>query len=108
VAQRCRGGDGKWCGGVDVVFGGGWEKRDRDGGGKTCTVLVKVGGKGRNSDLKIGHVRVQLECNRSYVGAFDRIYAECVCEIGQYGRTNANEFERSSVSTFECKGCVRM
>jgi hypothetical protein len=33
----------------------------------------------RNSDLEIGHVRVQLACDRSYIGVFDRIHAEGVC-----------------------------
>jgi late competence protein required for DNA uptake (superfamily II DNA/RNA helicase) len=31
---------------------------------------------------------------------------ECVCEIGRCGQTNAGEFERKPVSTFECTGCA--
>jgi hypothetical protein len=37
------------------------------------------GEKGKNNDLKIGHVRVQLECVRKYVSTFDRTRAECMC-----------------------------
>jgi hypothetical protein len=44
-----------------------------------CTAQVKMGGRGRNSDLKIGHVKVQLECVRTYISAFDRTCAECMC-----------------------------
>jgi hypothetical protein len=33
----------------------------------------------RKSDLKIGHVKVQLECVRTYVSAFDRTRVECIC-----------------------------
>jgi hypothetical protein len=48
-------------GGMEVGCLGVTEKREKWRG--TCTTLVKVGGKRRNSDLKIGHVRVQLKCN---------------------------------------------
>jgi hypothetical protein len=33
----------------------------------------------KNSDLEIGDVRVQLECVRTYIGAFDRTHAKCMC-----------------------------
>jgi hypothetical protein len=36
------------------------------------------GEKGKNSDLKIGHVRVQFVCIRTYVSAFDRTCVGCV------------------------------
>jgi hypothetical protein len=42
-------------------------------------VLQKMGGKGRKSDLKIGHVKVQLECVQTYISAFDLTRAECMC-----------------------------
>jgi hypothetical protein len=129
VAQRCRGGDGKRCSGVEVVVLGVFGRRENGDGGGECTARGRWGKEGVNSDLKIGHVRVQLECDRLYVGVFDRIRAkgvcenglcvrtyrvcsnacvqECVCVMGRCGRTNASEFECSSVSTFERKGCVR-
>jgi hypothetical protein len=47
--------------------------------GRRCTVLLKVCGRGRNNDLKIGHVRFQLECVRTYVSAFDYTRAEYIC-----------------------------
>jgi hypothetical protein len=80
-----------WCwkvirgGGTKVGCLGVMEKREKWRG--TCTKLVRVGGKMRNSDLKIGHVRVQLKCDRSYVGAFDRIRAEGVSKNGLFVRT---------------------
>jgi hypothetical protein len=72
----------------------------------------------RKSDLKIGHVKVKLECVRTYVSAFDRTRAECicgkcalrsnlrglherVCVMGCCGRTHEGEFVRSPVYTFE-------
>jgi hypothetical protein len=114
-------------GGTEVGCLGVMEKREKWRG--TCTERGR-NEKGRwNSNLKIGHMRVQLACDRSYVGVFSRIRVEgecvqwalcsnvqgafnacmqeCVCVMGRYGRTNASEFERSSVSTFERKGCVQ-
>jgi hypothetical protein len=64
-------------------FGGVWEKKDGDGGGRCVYGTVNVGGGGggkkENSDLKIGHVRPKYECVRTYVSAFVRICGECVC-----------------------------
>jgi hypothetical protein len=37
------------------------------------------GEKGKNSDLKIGHIRVQLECIQTYISVFDHTHAECMC-----------------------------
>jgi hypothetical protein len=67
-------------GGMEVGCLGVTKRREKWRG--TCTALVKVGGKGRNSDLKIGHVTVQLECDQLYVSVFDRIRVEGVCENG--------------------------
>jgi hypothetical protein len=65
---------------VEVVVCGGFGRREyRDGGGE-CMTWGRWGKEGVNSDLKIGHVRVQLKCDRSYMGAFDRICAKGVCE----------------------------
>jgi hypothetical protein len=51
------------------------EKRKKNGGNLyDCEEM-----RGGNSDLKIGHVRLQLECVRTYVSAFDRTHAECIC-----------------------------
>jgi hypothetical protein len=62
VAQRCRGGDGKRCGGVEVVVL--W--RECDGGrgesGEWVYSAVEEMRKKENSDLKIGHVRPKYEC----------------------------------------------
>jgi hypothetical protein len=56
----------------------------------------------RKSDLKEGHVRAKNECDRTFVSAFDRIRAACVCQVG-------STFERIGyVQTHECKKvCVR-
>jgi hypothetical protein len=54
------GGGGFWILGSLEVFG-------CDGGrGEVCTAGGKWGG-GKNSDLKIGHVRLQLECVRPHL-----------------------------------------
>jgi hypothetical protein len=58
---------------------------------KKCTVL---GGRGRNSDLKIGYVRVQLECVRTYIYAFDRTRAECMCVKWALRSNVQGKFER--------------
>jgi hypothetical protein len=59
------------------------------------------------------HIRAACVCvkwalHSNVQGAFERMCAGvCVCVMGHCGRTNASEFERNSVSTFERKGCVR-
>jgi hypothetical protein len=55
------------------------EKKTEMEGEGDCTALQEMGGKGRKNDLKIGHVKVQLECVRTFVSAFDRTRAECMC-----------------------------
>jgi hypothetical protein len=50
--------------------------------GEECgkTVQPRRNERGRKeSDLKRGHVSAQNTCDRTYVRAFDRIRAECVC-----------------------------
>jgi hypothetical protein len=37
------------------------------------------GGKGKESDLKAGHVRPKNECIRTYIGTFERTRARCMC-----------------------------
>jgi hypothetical protein len=39
----------------------------------------KNGGKGKENDLKAGHVIPKNECVRTYIGMFDRIRAGCMC-----------------------------
>jgi hypothetical protein len=72
---------------------------------------------GKNSDLKIGHVRLQLECVRTHISVFNCTRAEricvkcalrsnayvqqCVCVVGRCGRTHSSEFVRNLMSTFE-------
>ena len=46
-------------------------------------------------------MRDQNACDRSYINAFDRIRAECVCDVGLCARTNASEFECRPVSAIE-------
>jgi hypothetical protein len=58
------------------VFGR--RETEKEGEGD-CTALQKNGGKRRKNDLKIGHMKAQLECVRTYVSAFDRTRAECMC-----------------------------
>jgi hypothetical protein len=55
---------------------------------------MKVGGKKENSDLKIGHVRPKYECVRTYVSAFNRICAECVCAKWTLRSNVQGAFER--------------
>jgi hypothetical protein len=38
----------------------------------------KMGEKGRESDLKAGHVRPKNKYVRMYLSTFDRIHAECM------------------------------
>jgi hypothetical protein len=64
---------------------------------------VKVGGRGRNSDLKIGHVRVQLECVRTYVSVFNRICAECMCDKWALHSNVQGKFKRMCV----CDGALQ-
>jgi hypothetical protein len=46
----CVSGVGNDGGGVDVVFGGVWGKRDRDGGGERLYGGVRMEGKKENSE----------------------------------------------------------
>jgi hypothetical protein len=55
----------------------GGEKRRRER--KRCVQLGENEG-GKNSDLKIGYVRLQLECVRTHISTFDRTHAECISE----------------------------
>jgi late competence protein required for DNA uptake (superfamily II DNA/RNA helicase) len=51
-------------------------------------------------------VCVKWVCTRMYRVRLNTDMQECVCEIGRCGQTNAGEFERKPVSTFECTGCA--
>jgi hypothetical protein len=89
-----------------MVFGCVWGKRDRDGGGERLFGGVKVGGKKENSDLKIGHVRPKYECVRTYVGAFERPCAECMCVKWAMRSNIKGTFERIRASVCVCDGAL--
>jgi hypothetical protein len=65
-----------------VVSGGGTvvgcDGEETKGWGRTIRRKRNERVRGKN-DLKRGHVRAQIACDRTYVHAFDHIRAESVC-----------------------------
>jgi hypothetical protein len=92
-------------GGKVVWWLGLTEKREKNGG--NLYGGVKVGGKRRNSELKIGHLRVQLKCVRTYEGVFDRTCAECVCVKWALCSNVKGMFERIRASVCVCDGALQ-
>jgi hypothetical protein len=98
VARRRCGGDGWWWNGGWVAFGYVGEKRE---GGGAVRREGENEGKGKRGDLKGSREELKNACDRTYVRAFDRMRAECVCVIRRCSRTNASEFECRPVSAIE-------
>jgi hypothetical protein len=75
----------------DWWFLGMWEMRENE------EVRRRAGMRRRKEEghLKRGHVR---DLNRVHSIALEQV---CVCEVGLYARTNANQFECRLVSTIE-------
>jgi hypothetical protein len=124
--------EGKWGNGGDLTADGGWwrcrdagdgvsvmvgrcfggvfwmlgRKENGDGGGECMAQEKEMRGK-KNSDLKIGHVRPKNECVRTYMSAFDRIRAECMCNRWALCSNVKGTFERIRASMCVCDGALR-
>jgi hypothetical protein len=66
-----------------------------------------IGEKEKNSDLKAGHMRPKYECVRTYLGAFERTCAECMCVKWAMRSNVKGTFERIRASVCVCDGVLR-
>jgi hypothetical protein len=68
--------------------------------------LGKMGERGGENDLKVGHEGPKTECVRTYIGTFDRTRAGCMSVCASYVRTYASKFERMRAVQCVRKGAL--
>jgi hypothetical protein len=82
-------------------------KRTEKRGGEVYGRRGKMGKKGMNNDLKIGHVSPKTECVRTHIIAFDRTREECICQVCFAFERKGRTFERIHATVCVSDGVLR-